>query len=42
MEAARLSQSPRKGLKAKRPTNLSLSSDVLDEARRLEINISEV
>ncbi|MGA0792473.1 MAG: type II toxin-antitoxin system CcdA family antitoxin [Burkholderiaceae bacterium] len=42
MEAAFRSKSPRKGTAAKRPTNLSLSSDVLDEARRLEINISEV
>ena len=42
MEAASRSKSPRKGAAAKRPTNLKLSSDVLDEARRLEINISEV
>ena len=37
----RMSSSIRKSAAAKRATNISLSSDLIEEARRLDINISQ-
>jgi antitoxin CcdA len=42
MAAAHTPRSSRAGPPGKRAINLSLSSDVLDAARRLDINISQV
>lgn len=42
MAAAHTPRSSRTGLPGKRAINLSLSSDVLDAARQLDINISQV
>lgn len=37
-----LSQHPSPSRPAKKATNLSLSADILEEARRLKINVSQV
>ena len=42
MPATRSTQRARTSLSGKRATNLSLSSDVLEAARQLDINISQV
>lgn len=42
MPATRSAQLARAGTPGKRAVNLSLSSDVLDAARQLDINISQV
>lgn len=42
MSTTRDNQRTRTGLPGKRAINLSLSSDVLDTAKQLEINISQV
>lgn len=42
MSTSKTARRTRAGSPGKRPTNLSLSSDVLDAAKDLEINISQV
>ena len=42
MPATQTTRRARSGLPGKRATNLSLSSDVLEAAKHLEINISQV
>lgn len=42
MPATQTTRRARTGLPGKRATNLSLSSDVLEAAKHLEINISQV
>lgn len=42
MPPTQTARRPRAGLSGKRATNLSLSSDVLDAAKRLDINLSQV
>jgi antitoxin CcdA len=42
MSATPVARPVRTGMSGKRATNLSLSCDVLDAAKRLEINISQV
>lgn len=42
MPGSPVSQGARRGATMKRATNLSLSGDVLEAAKRLDINISEV
>jgi len=42
MSTSKTAHRTRAGSPGKRPTNLSLSSDVLDAAKDLEINISQV
>lgn len=42
MPAIQTARRARSGLPGKRATNLSLSSDVLDAAKQLDINISQV
>jgi len=42
MPATRTTRHARNGLPGKRATNLTLSSDVLESAKNLEINISQV
>lgn len=42
MPATQTTRRARTGLPGKRATNLSLSSDVLEAAKELEINISQV
>jgi len=42
MSSTQADRRVRTGLPAKRAINLSLSSDVLEAAKRLEINISQV
>lgn len=42
MSATHIARRVRTGLPGKRATNLSLSSDVLDAAKQLGINISQV
>ena len=42
MSTSKAAHRTRTGTPGKRPTNLSLSSDVLDAAKDLEINISQV
>ena len=42
MQVTQHPRSPRERKSGKRATNLTLSSDVLDEAKRLEINLSKV
>ncbi|MBM4128209.1 MAG: post-segregation antitoxin CcdA [Nitrospira sp.] len=42
MPATQAARRARTGMPGKRATNLSLSSDVLDAAKHLEINISQI
>ena len=42
MQVSQHSRNPRQSNSGKRATNLTLSSDVLDAAKRLEINLSKV